>query len=330
MKKQIGVFTIHGIGSQKAGFSTGLVEQLCKHLGNLRSRFQWEEIHWANVMKAREDILMDCMREATDQNGAPLKLDWMSARNFMVNGFGDALAYHRDFESDSAYSVVHQVISSTIENFYSTCPERNTPVVVLAHSLGCHIMSNYLWDTQQRGYKGPFAPLPSLVGFVSFGCNIPLFSLAFPSARPRGPNQVIKGDRDDGRLVPTFDLAHCSSQPVVQARNALGSLGCQLQSYRIIADQQIRLFHLNRMSVGHEYCSKKEFILRVASPLVTSMIRILMPLWKLPKSAEFRRSWCSLEALRDLNHFIDLAQIKRDLIRERERLVGIGIIGYLL
>ena len=193
MKKQIGVFTIHGIGSQKAGFSAGLVEQLCQHLGKLRSRFQWEEIHWANVMKVREDILLECMKDARDQDGAPLKLDWMSARNFVVNGFGDALAYHRDFEKDSAYSVIHQVISSTIENFYSTCAARNTPVVVLAHSLGCHMMSNYLWDTQQRGYKGPLAPLPGLVGFVTFGCNIPLFSLAFPSARPiRLPSPNIR------------------------------------------------------------------------------------------------------------------------------------------
>lgn len=185
MKKQIGVFTIHGIGSQKAGFSAGLVAQLCKHLGDRKSRFQWEEIHWANVMKVREDILLECMKE--------VELDWMSARNFVVNGFGDALAYHRDFERDSAYSVVHQVISSTIENFYSTFPARNTPVVMLAHSLGCHIMSNYLWDTQQRGYKGPLASLPGLVGFVTFGCNIPLFSLAFPSAQPiRLPSPNIR------------------------------------------------------------------------------------------------------------------------------------------
>ena len=60
-----------------------------------------------------------------------------------------------------------------------------SPVVVLAHSLGAHIMSNYIWDRQRCSTEAdPFEPIDSLLGMVTFGCNIPLFSLSYPISEP--------------------------------------------------------------------------------------------------------------------------------------------------
>lgn len=46
------------------------------------------------------------------------------------------------------------------------------------------MMSNYVWDRQDKEDNASLAPLPNLVAMISFGCNIPLFSLSFAIARP--------------------------------------------------------------------------------------------------------------------------------------------------
>jgi hypothetical protein len=56
------------------------------------------------------------------------------------------------------------------------------PLIVLAHSLGGHIMSNYIWD-MQHGHASadtPFQRLETMAGMITFGCNIPIFTFAYP------------------------------------------------------------------------------------------------------------------------------------------------------
>jgi pimeloyl-ACP methyl ester carboxylesterase len=66
------------------------------------------------------------------------------------------------------------------------------PLVVVAHSLGAHIASNYLWDLQHPRPDSPSRPRAenafelgrTLAGIVTFGCNIPLFTLAYDELLP--------------------------------------------------------------------------------------------------------------------------------------------------
>ena len=63
--------------------------------------------------------------------------------------------------------------------------------MVIAHSFGTQIISNYIWDPQteanytrkKRGMnpygKSDFERMKTLAGIITFGCNIPLFSLAY-------------------------------------------------------------------------------------------------------------------------------------------------------
>jgi len=60
---------------------------------------------------------------------------------------------------------------------------RECPVIILAHSLGGHIMSNYIWDMQKPKNSLPddlssFERLEYLAGMITFGCNIPVFAFA--------------------------------------------------------------------------------------------------------------------------------------------------------
>jgi hypothetical protein len=55
--------------------------------------------------------------------------------------------------------------------------------VVLAHSLGSVILSNYIWDEQKRPTVGTsaFQRTETITTFVTYGSNIPLF---LPPVRP--------------------------------------------------------------------------------------------------------------------------------------------------
>jgi hypothetical protein len=69
--------------------------------------------------------------------------------------------------------------------------------VIVAHSLGCTIINNYLWDAQKenpwaRGLT-PFTRGETIAGLFTLGCNLPLFTftkrpedvspIAFPGAQ---------------------------------------------------------------------------------------------------------------------------------------------------
>jgi len=113
----------------------------------------------------------------------------------VIHNFGDAIAYHRDCTPDggeSAAALVHEKISARITMLKDKLADPAAPVVVVAHSLGGHMISNYLWDRQHAGDDDDLEDLPTLAGLVTFGCNIPLFSLSFPVSLPiRLPGDAI-------------------------------------------------------------------------------------------------------------------------------------------
>lgn len=125
------------------------------------------------------------MKAAKEPDGSDIPLDWQKIRNFVIHNFGDALAYHRDTSKESAYVEIHQIVSTGITNLKGALPNPNSPIVVIAHSLGAHIMSNYIWDQQaSNDNAGDLERLPTLAAMITFGCNIPLFSLSFAKATP--------------------------------------------------------------------------------------------------------------------------------------------------
>lgn len=186
MPGKIGVVVIHGVGSQRQGFSAGLTDELSNRLKDASSRVVWQEIHWAPVLLDREETLWTWMNKAKEPDGSRIELDWARTRKFLVHNVGDAFAYHRDSHAASAYADLHGVVSDSLRTLKASLKDPHAPVVVVAHSLGAHIMSNYIWDRQHwsGGGSDPLQNIPTLTAMVTFGCNIPLFSLSFDVAKP--------------------------------------------------------------------------------------------------------------------------------------------------
>jgi hypothetical protein len=178
----LGVLVIHGMGSQKEDFADGLQQALAERLGADFDRIKWQPVYWADVLEGSESRLMNGSAKATDPDGAPIALTWKTVREFVVHNFGDALAYHRDTGANSTYLAIQSLISTKVAALAAALNDPTAPIVVMAHSLGAHMISDYIWD-RQHAVPG-FAPIDTLTALITFGCNIPLFSLEFKTATP--------------------------------------------------------------------------------------------------------------------------------------------------
>jgi hypothetical protein len=182
---KIGMLVVHGMGAQQPGFAEGMKSEINDRLGNDAARFDWEEVYWADALENRETKLWEDMTSAKQPDGTELELEWTKVRDFVLHNFGDALAYHRDIQANGAYNDIHTIVHQHIAALKGRLPSVTCPVVVMAHSLGAHIMSNYIWDHQPPNpVADGLEPLPTLAAIITFGCNIPLFSLTFPAAKP--------------------------------------------------------------------------------------------------------------------------------------------------
>ena len=184
----LGALVAHGMGRQEAGFAEGLRSRVAAQLGESAGLVVWQEVLWAPILEPRESDLWNAMQRAVDPQGAAIPLDWARVRRFVLHNFGDATAYQRDQHVESAGQLIHQRVSNAIEKLSERLADPTAPIVVLAHSLGGHIMSNYIWDRQHpsadQQVGQPLLPLPTLAGMITFGCNIPLFALAYRDAKP--------------------------------------------------------------------------------------------------------------------------------------------------
>lgn len=184
MTDRLGVIVIHGMGSQKPDFAEEMIDEVNGRLARKHrkdvSRIAWQPVYWADVLEDAQVRYLRAARRAAD-------LDYIGLRRFMLTAFGDAAAYRRADGPNSTYKRIHRVVKEKIRRLYREGLERNeAPLAVMAHSLGGQIMSNYIWDMQKRPPRNlnRFERLETLSGIITFGCNIPMFTLAYDPVEP--------------------------------------------------------------------------------------------------------------------------------------------------
>jgi hypothetical protein len=186
---KLAVAIIHGIGTQpdarndegQHAFAHSLIAGLRQRLGADADQVAFQTLYWASVLDKRQLAFLDKLRDQ------PVRWRWL--RRIVTLFLGDASGYRKVSQAyDTTYEEVHQCLRSGL-NALRAQVDADTPLVVLAHSLGGHIFSNFVWD-QQRINKvevcplDPFLALETLSGLVTFGCNIPLFTFAYDPVVP--------------------------------------------------------------------------------------------------------------------------------------------------
>ncbi len=184
---KMAVVVIHGMGSQFSGtpqpssaltFSRNLYRRVSNFVGQRMNKVAWREVVWAHVLQPRQKKYLRKIKRRTGYD---------DVRGFVVRNLSDAASYRKTPDgSDVTYESIHAEIDRVMEDV-RTQVGNQAPVLILAHSLGGHIMSNYIYDLQrhlqttgQNLHGTPVRNMQTVAGIMTFGCNIPIFLFAYP------------------------------------------------------------------------------------------------------------------------------------------------------
>ncbi len=193
MAKKIAFLTLHGMGDTPGNYYQELLDDQKSRIGATT----WNnDIHFHPIYFQK--ILQDPQNEYfTDIEN---KVDSKKLRRFLLFGFSDAggLEYSRTLEN-SAYEKVQKVIFDALGDAFQAVGSVQAPVVFIAQSLGCQVLSNYIWDAAREHQPDfgvwrhdhddleaddiNFRRLRTLRVFVTTGCNIPIFVGGLPRAQ---------------------------------------------------------------------------------------------------------------------------------------------------
>jgi len=184
---KLAVMVIHGIGvDTQPGFADAMIAELKGRIDSAKkssAEVAFSSIYWADITQPAQSAYLRAARQSAD-------LDFMSVRQFVIGALGDAAAYqYVQGRKDSTQETIHDRIRASIRALYETQLNRKAvPLIFMAHSLGGHIISNYIWDLQHRNVPkvglSPFEKCWTLAGMITFGCNIPLFTFAHRKVVP--------------------------------------------------------------------------------------------------------------------------------------------------
>ena len=140
---------------------------------------------------------------------------WVRLRQFVLYALSDPATYaHRREEPGNIYQQVHDEISTKLR---TVCARLDTDgrVVIVAHSLGAHVLSNHIWDAQGPLRSSDAAAKAALLESEDYRCiqrivrvftaapNITLFVAGLSKVQPFAkPNEDDFGwhsfyDKDD-------------------------------------------------------------------------------------------------------------------------------------
>jgi hypothetical protein len=206
---QTALLTIHGMGETPRDYAEKLVEALAGRLGQLAAQVDFRSVYYQDILKPNQETVWAKVNDT-------VHLRYPDLRRFLLFGFGDAAGLENRKEIDgSVYELAQEAIARELLGVARQDP--NTTVVFLAQSLGCQVLSSYIYDAQKAAAGGRVlagiwkdidgwarralgAPLSdtekrflagaTCTAFVTTGCNIPIFVAAHkqmdikPIARP--------------------------------------------------------------------------------------------------------------------------------------------------
>jgi hypothetical protein len=232
MTKEIAIITIHGMGDTNPNYYKALASKLKGYVG--KNKWQ-EKVHLESIFY--QNLLQNNQEDYWNNIDDKYQLKWDFLRKFMLYSFSDAASIEHSLHKDmTLYLSIHQKIASAFDNALEQLGDINKPVIIIAHSLGCEQISNYIWDasheqrffdpeneigTEEQKY---FRRLNTCKMLVTTGCNIPIFKAGLPKIKlfPR-PNDhftwVNYFDDHDVLAYPIKDMSPAFNKTWIQDKN---------------------------------------------------------------------------------------------------------------
>lgn len=172
MFKSVGVVYLHGMGETPRGYSATMTDRIIEHLnlvGNPLVEFKevvYSDITAPGKTRLKQYSLTKCLK-------------YPFVRNSLIGTLADPASV-LNHNNTAAYNSCMLKIRDAILAHKRLLGD-NCKIVLVAHSLGCQIASNFLWDAQHGEFAQELGIDSKLVenvsALVTFGCNIPLFNL---------------------------------------------------------------------------------------------------------------------------------------------------------
>lgn len=201
MAQPVAIVFVHGIHTFAPGYHAGMQSAIEACLPKrVRDVATFRSVFWAERVRQRQKEYLD---EAAKSRLFPVT----PYRSLVVQGLGDAAAYQKTKSfRNSCYYEIQSDIRAVLETLDGD-GQPNRPLIFIGHSLGCHIVSSFIWDVNtiknwddarlaQEGDDirefadylkngSPFRRLDTLAGLVMMGSNMPLFTFTF------GPSRIL-------------------------------------------------------------------------------------------------------------------------------------------
>jgi hypothetical protein len=230
MAAPLALLIVHGMGDTAPDFHDELVVPLRARLQGAWDRIAWRPVYYQPVLQRNERAIFQRMR--------PL-LRWEGLRELMLFGFSDAASLeHKKELALSPYWQTQRLILQRLDELFDEVGGVAAPVAIVAQSLGCQVMSNYIWDAQQpRAYAGiwsaplddgvpadsprdDFRRMRSLQLLMTTGCNIPVFVAGHSTIEPIDRRKLGTGFR----WINQFDPDDVLGWPLAQLSPAYAAL----------------------------------------------------------------------------------------------------------
>ena len=185
MTKKIVILTIPGIGTKKPGFSENFEKDIRRFTNNtIQNNLRCIETMPFSVEIDQNQNNLFRRLDAVNKLGGIL-----SIRKFAIEAFGDAVTFERDAASpNSNYKRIHIYLRNQIEQVNELLAADDI-FVILAASMGVHVLSTYIWDADNG--NGIFEDNPARANqnlrnldyLATIGCNVPLFVSGLPETQ---------------------------------------------------------------------------------------------------------------------------------------------------
>jgi len=193
----VALITVHGMGETPPTYADGLMDRLRGQLGSLAGQVVMRSVYYQKILQDNQNYVWERTREHST-------VRYPDLRKFVLFGFGDAAGLENRKEiPGSVYELAQGEIARTLLSAHAVRP--GMPVVFVAQSLGCQVLSSYIYDAQKAAKGQPvsagiwrnidawalaavgraltasektFLGAGTCAALVTTGCNIPVFIAA--------------------------------------------------------------------------------------------------------------------------------------------------------
>ena len=226
---RIALLVVHGMGDTAPDFHDELIAPLRTRLQHAWDRIAWRPVYYQPILQRNERTIFEQMRP---------QVRWEGLRELMLFGFSDAASLeHKKELALSPYWQTQRLILERLDELFDETGGA-APLAIVAQSLGCQVISNYIWDAQQpRAYAGiwngdldddtiagtprdRFRRMRSLQRLLTTGCNIPVFVAGHAAIEPIDRRLLAAGFR----WINQFDPDDVLGWPLAQLSAAYAAL----------------------------------------------------------------------------------------------------------